>query len=107
MSDLLRQQQHFAQMVALLIRAAFARGYQVTLGDAYRDPRVTYGHPQSYHRIRLAIDLNLFGPDGRYLTTVEEWRQIGELWETMGGTWGGRWSSGDANHLSLGEGKTK
>lgn len=93
-------------MVARLIDKAFELGYEVTLGDAYRDPRLHggigvkmgYGHPKSCHKMRLAIDLNLF-KNGKFLTTTEDHRQLGEWWESIGGTWGGRFN--DANHYSL------
>jgi len=49
---------------------------------------------------RLAIDLNLF-KDGEYLTDTEDHRFLGEFWESLGGTWGGRWD--DGNHYSWGE----
>lgn len=109
MSDLLRRQQHFAQLVALWIRAAYVRGYNVTFGDAFRDFKrasFPYSFPGSFHGQRLAMDMNLFTGDGRYLTTLKEWEDsgLGHLWETMGGTWGGRFSTPDPNHLSLGEG---
>lgn len=85
-------------MVGLLLQKAPQMGYQITLGDAYRDPRVPYGHKDSLHRIRLAIDLNVF-KDGKYLTTGEEYVDLGEYWESIGGTWGGRFK--DGNHFSL------
>ena len=92
-------------MVGLLILYIYERGYEVTLGDAYRDPRAfhggdPYGHPNSLHKQRLAIDLNLF-LDGKYLTTPEDHEPFGEFWESIGGSWGGRFN--DANHYSLGE----
>lgn len=87
----------FAKMVPQLIERAFELGYEVTLGDAYRDPRCPYGHPRSLHRSRLAIDLNLFR-DHEYLTSTEDHRELGEWWESLGGTWGGRFN--DANHYS-------
>jgi len=67
-------QSQFARLVPRLIDKAYELGYEVTLGDAYRDPRVhgnmgvrlSYSHPRSAHKIRLAIDLNLF-KDGEYL----------------------------------------
>lgn len=98
MSELLDKQMLFAQMVACLIQEAKRLGYEVTLGDAYRDPRTPYGHPRSLHRFRLAIDLNLF-KDGKYLIDTESHRPLGEYWEMVGGTWGGRFQ--DANHYSL------
>lgn len=102
MSELLDKQMLFARMVADLIREANRLGYEVTLGDAYRDPRVPYGHPKSLHKCRLAIDLNLF-KDGEWLTKTEDHRKLGEYWEACGGTWGGHFKSPspDGNHYSL------
>lgn len=99
-------QRQFAQMVALLIQQAAEMGYEVTLGDAYRDPRVFgpigerrgYGESRSAHKQRLAIDLNLFR-NGEYLRNTEDHRPLGVWWESQGGTWGGRWN--DGNHYSL------
>ena len=106
MSKLRAQQHQFAMMIAHLLDFIEAYGFEVTLGDAYRDPRATfpYGHPNSYHRRRLAQDLNLFR-DGIYLVTVKDYLPVGEEWERLGGTWGGRWSPPDVPHFSLGEGR--
>lgn len=81
-------------------------GYECTEGDAFRDPRLHgelgvkmgYGHPRSAHKIRLAVDLNLF-KDGVYLTGTDDHRPLGEFWESLGGSWGGRFH--DGNHYSL------
>lgn len=105
-----QKQAKFAQMVARLIDQAFAMGYEVTIGDAYRDPRVFgnigqrlgYGHPKSAHKYRLAIDLNLF-QNGRFLQSSEDHKPLGEWWESQGGTWGGRFPQPDGNHYSLEE----
>lgn len=115
----LRQKQsQFARKVADLIIQAEAMGYEVTLGDAYRDPRVhgvmgekkAYGAADSYHKNRLAIDLNLF-KDGKYLSSTADHRPLGEWWESQGGTWGGNFKHADGrpnpdgNHYSWGEGR--
>lgn len=100
------KQSKFARMVADLILMAYQMGFEVTLGDAYRDPTLHgpvgvkkgYGHPKSCHKLRLAIDLNLF-KNGVYQQTDEAHRALGEWWEAQGGTWGGRFS--DGNHYSL------
>lgn len=101
-----QKQRKFSLMVAHLIQHAYQLGYEVTLGDAYRDPRVFgdmgdkkgYGRAHSVHKLRLAIDLNLF-KDGRYLRSTESHRPLGEFWESIGGSWGGRFD--DGNHYSL------
>lgn len=108
--SLREQQSQFALMVSRLIAHAFDMGYEVTLGDAYRDPRLHgapgvkkgYGAANSFHKQRLAIDLNLF-KNGRFLGDSDAHKPLGEWWESIGGTWGGRFK--DGNHYSLGEGK--
>ena len=94
----LRQRQSkFARMVALLIQFAYEQGYEITFGDAW----ACDGHKEgSYHYKRLAIDLNLF-KDGQYLSSTEDHNELGAFWESIGGSWGGKW--GDGNHYSLGE----
>jgi hypothetical protein len=109
MAETLRQKQsRFAFAVAGLIQQAYRLGFEVTLGDAYRDPRVhgdlgvrkSYSHPKSAHKVRLAIDLNLF-KRGAYLEGSDAHRLLGEWWERQGADhrWGGRFD--DGNHYSL------
>jgi hypothetical protein len=100
------RQSEFAVAAAKLILKAQELGYEVTLGDAYRDPRVFgnvgevkgYGNARSCHKLRLAIDLNLF-IGGAFRTDTESHRLLGEWWESQGGSWGGRFN--DANHYSF------
>lgn len=102
----LRQKQSlFVEMVADLIKFAYSNGFELTFGECYRTPeqaalnaKTGKGIAKSLHCERLAIDLNLF-KDGRYLTTSEDHRPLGEFWESIGGAWGGRFS--DGNHYSL------
>ena len=105
-----QQQRKFTLMIAQLVIFAYSKGYELTFGDAYRDPRVYgelgeskgYGSTNSKHKVRLAIDLNLF-KDGVYLTETEDHLFLGEFWESIGGSWGGRFKRKDGNHYSLGE----
>jgi len=105
---LFEKQSLFAFMVPRLIDKAFEMGYEVTLGDAYRDPRLHgkvgekkgYGHSKSCHKSRLAIDLNLF-KDGKFLTHTDDHKELGEWWEQQHELcrWGGRFN--DGNHYSM------
>jgi len=107
------KQEVFALNIALLIQWAYQQGYTIRLGDVFRDPRVHgftgervgYGHPRSYHKLKLAADLNLF-KDGEYLTETEDHRPLGDYWKTlhMDNTWGGDFKKKDGNHYSMGEG---
>ena len=90
-----QKQRLFAVKIAELIIWIYDQGCAVTLGDAWAKT----GHmANSCHYIRLALDLNLFR-DGKYLTETEDHRFAGEKWESMGGSWGGRYQ--DGNHYSL------
>lgn len=100
------KQRQFTRMVAELIRYAYdVLGYEMTFGEAYRTPeqaalnaKAGKGISNSLHGDRLAIDLNLF-KDGVYLSHTDHHRPLGEYWESIGGTWGGRFN--DGNHYSL------
>lgn len=106
METLREKQCRFTRMAALLFAKAWELGFEFTYGDAFRDPRLFgelgikkgYGQAFSCHKIRLAIDINLF-KDGKYLGTTEAHQELGEYWESLGGTWGGRFE--DGNHYSL------
>lgn len=106
--SVLGTQSEFTRLVPRLIDKAYEMGFEVTFGDAYRDPRVHgavgvkmgYGHPRSAHKLRLAIDLNLF-KGGTFLPNTEDHRPLGEWWEQQHplARWGGRFS--DGNHYSF------
>ncbi len=95
----------FAGMVSKLIVKAGELGYEITLGEAYRTPEQAAlnakkgtGIKRSLHCDRLAIDINLFR-NGVYLTASTDHRELGEWWESQGGSWGGRFN--DGNHYAL------
>jgi hypothetical protein len=108
LTSLGEKQKLFVRNVANLIEFATSRGYELSFGDAYRDPRVFgkigeskgYGHRSSAHKNRLAIDLNLF-KDGKYLTTDKDHEPLGIYWESLSplNRWGGRFK--DGNHYSI------
>lgn len=104
-------QRQFTRMVADLIIWAYDHGYELTFGEAYRTPEQAAlneksgkGIANSLHTIRLAVDFNLFR-HGKFLTGTEDHRPLGEYWESIGGTWGGRFK--DGNHYSLSWGGRK
>ncbi|EPX9918545.1 M15 family metallopeptidase, partial [Escherichia coli] len=82
-------------------------GYRLTFGEAYRTPEQAAlnaksgkGIRNSLHTLRLAVDFNLF-INGKYQADTDAYRPLGEYWESIGGTWGGRFSRADGNHFSL------
>lgn len=115
--------------LAELIRHAYSRGYELTLGEAYvqsprtceyaiearcpdcgkphevrqKGPALDRVHmPSSLHYTRLAIDLNLF-IRGAWITAGNDpaWLELGEFWERLDPacSWGGRFN--DSNHFSV------
>ena len=101
------KQRKFTLMLAELIQFAYANGYELTFGEAYRDPRIAElnaqagtGISNSLHSKRLAVDLNLF-IIGVYQETSDSHKPLGDYWESIGGSWGGRFSKPDGNHYSL------
>lgn len=101
-----QKQRRLMRMLPRLLDKAHELGFEVTLGDGYRDPRVFgeqgvqrgYGRARSAHKHRLAVDLNLFR-NGKFLTRTEDHEPLGLWWESQGGAWGGRFE--DGNHYSL------
>jgi len=102
---LLSSQQQFFSMLAALYEKARTLGLPLKQGcglcqDAHHSRN-------SLHKISLAVDLPLIWPDGSY-GTWEHYRPLGEFWESIGGSWGGRFdlnmdgvAKDDANHFSL------
>ena len=108
-----QKQRKFTRMIALLIMHAYEHGYELTFAEAYRTPeqaalnaKAGKGISTSLHLDRLAVDFNLF-KDGAYLTATDDHRPLGEFWESIGGSWGGRFSRPDGNHYSLEHGGRK
>ena len=106
-----QKQRRFVRMVADLILFAYRSGYELSFAEAYRPPDVAElyarqgrGIRNSLHCERLAVDFNLFR-DGQYLDSTEAHRPLGEYWESIGGTWGGRFN--DGGHYSLAHGGRK
>lgn len=102
------KQELFMRLLPRLIDHIHEEGYEIRGGDLFRDPRVFghlgvkkgYGRSRSVHKLKLAVDLNLF-KDGKYLSSTEDHRELGEWWEEQHELcrWGGRFD--DGNHYSL------
>lgn len=100
-----KRQSEFAKKLPVLLLYAHTLGYELTIGDV----KANTGHSKnSCHYIQLAVDLNLF-KDGKYLKDTEDHKKLGEFWESIGGSWGGRFGESkpgagdgfDGNHYSL------
>jgi len=104
----LREKQSlFVSLIAQLILHANKLGYELTFGEALRtdaqadtNAKSGVGIKNSLHKIRLAIDLNLF-KDGKFLDNSVDHEPLGIYWESLHPLtrWGGRF--GDGNHYSL------
>jgi len=104
------KQELFMRLLPRLIDKAHELGFEIRGGDLFRDARVfgdigetrigAYGHKNSAHKLKLAIDLNLF-KDGIWQTETEQHEELGEWWEQQHELcrWGGRFN--DGNHYSI------
>ena len=96
--------------VSELIQYIYSKGFSVSGGDLYRDPRShgkmnengPYGRDRSAHKQRLAIDLNLFDEEGTYLRDTRAHQVFGEYWKGLHpkNRWGGDFRRPDGNHYS-------
>lgn len=99
------KQNKFTVMISDLIKKSYDLGYQMTFAEAYRPPDVAAlyakqgrGIKNSLHTIRLAVDFNIF-KNGVLLNNGKDFEDLGKYWESVGGTWGGRFN--DGGHFSL------
>jgi hypothetical protein len=106
------RQRLFTHNVSKLISCIYSWKYSCTFGEAYRTPEqaALYAHEgkgikDSLHCQRLAIDINLFSPDGTYLTDSDDYSLFGKYWETLhpANEWGGHLTGGliDGNHFEM------
>lgn len=107
-----QKQALFAYNIADLIKYINEIGYSCTLGEAERtqEQAVIYvaegkGIEDSLHCKRLAIDLNIFDKDGKYLTDTPSYERFGVYWEKLNAhnRWGGRFKRKDGNHFEMTE----
>jgi hypothetical protein len=108
--SLREQQSEFVLQIAGLIAYASSIGLELTFGDAYRDPRahgglgikMGYGHKNSCHKLRLAVDFNVFR-DGK-LAEMMDYDLLHDYWDTVGGA---RRIDNDLNHFSFQHGEMR
>ena len=105
------KQRRFTECIGKVIAFAYSKGWGLTFGDAYRDSRAfgffgikkLYSSVRSVHKIRLAVDFNLF-VDNKYIKVkTPEYEELGEYWESLDteARWGGRFTKPDPNHFSF------
>lgn len=112
MSELLRKQLLFGELLTRLLVWLHANGYQVTIDEGFRPPETAAlyakqgrGSKNSLHTLKLAQDINLF-KQGVLLDKMEQYRQAGEFWKGLNPEcrWGGDFTGttgGDARHFSI------
>ena len=100
-------QREFSRHIVYLKMHMLAMGYEFTEGDSFRDSRVhgvwgkktSYSHPESLHKVRLAVDINLF-KNKVYLTETSDHKDFGDYWCALhpNNVWGGDFEKKDGNH---------
>jgi len=115
--SLVEKQVLFAKLLGRLLSYATEQGIFCTMGECYRSPAVAQlnalkgiGIANSLHTQRLAVDLQLFRPDGpdawTYLAagTEPEYAKLGDFWCSLTDLcrWGGHFRpKPDYDHYSL------
>jgi uncharacterized protein YcbK (DUF882 family) len=87
-----------------LVNAVRAAGIPLVVISGRRNGNVNAevgGAERSLHLYGLAFDLQVAG-FGRDELHPYFWQTLGEWWESLGGRWGGRFSSADVNHFDTG-----
>jgi hypothetical protein len=108
MSVLIDRQSKLLLSVCKLIAYSTSLGYQVTGGELERtaEQAALYvkqgkGILNSPHCQRLAIDLNFY-VDGMLKADRKSLELVGKFWESLGGTWGGRFTKyDDSRHFEM------
>jgi len=100
MSELGDLRRKFSRMFHMLQTRVYELGYEVALDFAKRCEKCPVGKVNSLHKLGLAIDIHLY-MGGVYLDKTEDHLELGKYWESIGGSWGGRFSKADGNHYSL------
>ena len=86
------QEDFFMDKVPLLVAEIKRLGLRARGGDLFRDPRLHgqlgeqkgYGHKNSCHKLKLAIDVNLV-KDGVLLGDGPEHAALHDFWDSLGG----------------------
>lgn len=110
MSPLLKKQTIFSVNVAKLVIYINNCGLYCTFGEVWRTPEQAQinatkkiGISNSLHLDRLAVDINLILPSGKYVTDSTAYANIGNYWKSLDqlNRWGGDWQKPDGNHFSM------
>jgi len=103
--QLIRSLQPFLQpYVIALVNAVREEGIPLMVLSGRRNANVNQevgGAERSLHLYGLAFDLQVEGLKRDELHPYF-WQTLGEWWESLGGRWGGRFSSPDSNHFDVG-----
>ena len=94
------KQRLFSKLVPRLIDRIFESGFECSIAFVKRCEECKVGKVNSVHKLKLAIDIDLFF-DGDYREDTLSHLEFGEFWEGLNHLcrWGGRFK--DGNHYSI------
>ncbi len=100
------KQRFFARIFMEMLIFAHLKGYDVVLEDGKRSPEEAarlakkggIAISRSLHIKKLAHDISLF-KNRKWLKSNEDYKELGEYFESLGGPWGGHF--GDGGHFSV------
>jgi hypothetical protein len=99
MSELFNKRKLFTRLLPRLIDDMIVSGFTPLIG-----PDGLKHMEGSLHYDGLAVDINLFDADGKYLTDTADYKQFGDFWKSLHPDcrWGGDFRGNpDGNHFSL------
>ena len=95
------KQRLLGRLLPHLLIFILSEGFSYRIAFAKRCEDCKVGKKNSNHKRMLAIDIDLFRPDGSYVMDTDTHLPIGEFWENLHPLcrWGGHFM--DGNHYSL------
>lgn len=97
----------FAFQASLYAIGRTVPGEDVTASRPMGRTVTNSGPGESWHNWKCAVDLAPFDAKGKPIwKDAALWNRIGEMGESMGFEWGGRWKGVDGPHFQFREGRT-
>lgn len=105
-----KKQSIFALNMSHLIQYIFSLGYSCSIGEVYRTPEQAKiyaeqgkGIINSLHCKKLAVDIQLFDANGKYLANAKDYQQLATYWESLNplNRSGIKFPKVDANHFEM------
>lgn len=97
---------NFTKDMIKLLNYALGLGIEFYVKEVERNPEyqewlIQHGFSKAKnpkHPIGLAVDIAII-KNGKFSTDIEDYRPLGEFWQSLGHVWGGSWKWKDVFHF--------